>query len=471
MRVDLPDGNVRRVTFSPWEQTTWDENDNEVGGDHEDTPTTVELDAQGRPYETVERLDSSTALTTSLTLDVAGNPTLVTDPRGVEVQPRSFDMLGRPITTESPDGGDVTALLDVAGQPLFLWKSGDLGIETERDALRRKVRTWQWDTSAATKALRERFVYGEALDDPGSYDPKDDHLRGRLVRVYDTAGFVELSYDFKGNVVSTARRFFADDEQDVDWQSFDPVSYPYAGDDKDSVAELHDGDGGANPGAASVLETEDFTVADTFDAMNRLDTRTAPDGAVTSYRYDDGGWLLDVDVGGDPLFREIRYNARGQRISIEYGNGVTTEYAYETDTFRLATLVTTRSSDAAELQDLTYTYDPVGNVVSLADGVQDTVYFDNSAVTADQDFTYDALYRLTKAQSRSFRTRPGSSPTRSTTPTAPAPGGPGTPASTCPGGGTATPGWSGTKRRDSSTTAPATTRRGWDGGLARIPWG
>ena len=32
-----------------------------------------------------------------------------------------------------------------------------------RNLLRRKVRTWEWDTSGSTKVLRERFVYGEAL--------------------------------------------------------------------------------------------------------------------------------------------------------------------------------------------------------------------------------------------------------------------------------------------------------------------
>ncbi len=400
IRVDLPDGNVRRVAFSPWEQSTWDENDNEVDGDHEDTPTTVRLDVQGRPFQTIERLSPTTELPTTLTLDIAGNPVVVTDPRDVDVQAQTFDMLGRPITTESPDGGDITALLDVAGQPLFLWKSGDLGIEIEVDALRRKVRTWEWDTDAETKVLRERFVYGEALLDIGTYDPADDHLRGRLVRVYDTAGFVELSYDFKGNVLSTTRRFFDDDEEDVDWQPFDPVAYPYAGDDKDTVAELHDGDGGSNPGAVSLLETEAFTVADTFDAMNRPVTRIAPDGAVTTYGYDDGGRLLDVDVDSDTLVEEIQYNPRGQRTSIECGNGVSTAYSYETNTFRLATLVTTRASDSTDLQALSYTYDPVGNIVSIADAVQDTAYFNNSVVAADQDFTYDALYRLTNAQGR-----------------------------------------------------------------------
>ncbi len=418
IRVDMPNGTLRRIEFSPWEQTTWDENDTvtesewydeRIGqspaheeedlaldaAEHADTPTTVRLDVLGRPFQTIERLDESTELLTTLTLDAVGNPLVVTDPREVEIQTQSFDMLGRPITTESPDGGDVTALLDVAGQPLFLWKSGDLGIETEVDALRRKVRTWQWDTDAETRVLRERTVFGEGLDDSGTYDPKDDHLRGRLYRIYDTAGMVELSYDFKGNVLTTTRRFFDDDEEDINWQSFDPVAYPFVGDDKDSVAELHNGDGGSNPGAASLLESEEFTVSATFDAMNRVVTRTTPDGAVTAHEYDDGGRLNLVEVDSDTIVADIQHNARGQRTFISYGNGVTTTSAYEPLTFRLHTLVSSGGR-----QSLEYRYDPVGNILGIDNNADDTLYFDNAAVEPHQSFQYDALYRLTNAWGR-----------------------------------------------------------------------
>lgn len=62
---------------------------------------------------------------------------------------------------------DLTVLLDVAGQPRFIWKSGAVCEESEVDALRRRVRTWEWATAGTpSKAPRERFIYGEALDDP-----------------------------------------------------------------------------------------------------------------------------------------------------------------------------------------------------------------------------------------------------------------------------------------------------------------
>ena len=60
--------------------------------------------------------------------------------------------------------------------------------------------------------------------------------------------------------------------------------------------------------------------------------------------------------------QDIDYDAKGQREKIVYGNGATTEYAYDPLTFRLTHMVTTRGGDADLLQDLRYTFDPAGNI-------------------------------------------------------------------------------------------------------------
>ena len=62
--------------------------------------------------------------------------------------------------------------------------------------------------------------------------------------------------------------------------------------------------------------------------------------------------------------------------------------------------LTKRESDNATLQDLNYTYDPVGNVVAIADAAQQGVFFGGNFVNADQLFEYDATYRLTKGEGR-----------------------------------------------------------------------
>ena len=52
------------------------------------------------------------------------------------------------------------------------------------------------------------------------------------------------------------------------------------------------------------------------------------------------------------------------------------------------------------LQALSYAYDPVGNVTSIANSTVDTVYFNNVAVPGSGAYVYDALYRLIGATGR-----------------------------------------------------------------------
>src|SRR5207249_7829998 len=52
------------------------------------------------------------------------------------------------------------------------------------------------------------------------------------------------------------------------------------------------------------------------------------------------------------------------------------------------------------VQDLHYTYDPVGNIVRIRDDAQQAIYFRNQRVEASNDYIYDAIYRLIEATGR-----------------------------------------------------------------------
>ena len=79
------------------------------------------------------------------------------------------------------------------------------------------------------------------------------------------------------------------------------------------------------------------------------------------------------------------------------GRGAVT---FLTHPVRLKRLLTTRNSGADILQDLNYTYDPVGNIVEMTDDAQETIFFSNAQVTPDAKYEYDALYRLQSATGR-----------------------------------------------------------------------
>ncbi|MBL7130493.1 MAG: VCBS repeat-containing protein [Candidatus Omnitrophica bacterium] len=103
-------------------------------------------------------------------------------------------------------------------------------------------------------------------------------------------------------------------------------------------------------------------------------------------------WTSNFTPPADPYSSDaqyfvsnVDYNASGQITKIEYGNGTVTEYEYDENTLRLAHLVT--EHQGSSIQDLSYTYDSVGNILQITDGIN----------TASQDFTYDELNRLITA--------------------------------------------------------------------------
>jgi RHS repeat-associated protein len=163
----------------------------------------------------------------------------------------------------------------------------------------------------------------------------------------------------------------------------------------------------ANP----VLEKETFTTVTEYDALNRAtEIRTPHSDNIPASKimpaYDEGGLLKTVNVNlrgakeSTGFVSDIKYNPKGQRERITYGNGATTRYTYDEKTFRLKQLLTTRNNGTDVLQDLNYTYDQMGNITKITDNAQQTIYFNGAVVNPSQTFEYDALYRLVKATGR-----------------------------------------------------------------------
>ena len=406
VRVDNPDGTFTSVAFDPWSSTQSDENDTvldsawyaeRTGGGatteaqraavlaaaHAGTPAVTHLDSLARPFLAIQDNGPAGRYETGTTLDVVGNVLAVTDARGILTQDGVFDLRGRALKTTSPDAGETRVLHDVADQPLRSWRSGELETRTAYDALRRPVQQWVRE-GGAEERLVSTVVHGEALGPADAAAVTAGNLRTRVVRSHDTAGVVTTDvYDFKGNALRTGRAVLADLDTPIDWAALDGL---------DTLAAI-------DTAAAALLEVDGYIASAVYDALNRVTRAVAPDGSATTVSFDEGGALRTVDVDGVPHVSGVTYNTRGQRDQISYGNGVTTEYHYELETFRLSRLTTTRT-DGARLQQLSYTYDPVGNIVQINDAAQDTLFFDNARVTPTAYYAYDPIYRLTTASGR-----------------------------------------------------------------------
>lgn len=382
---------------------------------HAETPGVVHLDALDRPFLSLADNGVDPPFGTRTEQDIEGAPLRVIDARGNPVmayavavdagggpmqEVSGHDMAGQQFYENSMDGGERWGLADVAGNPIRAWDSRGHAFHTEYDPLRRSLRAFVTGADPDDpdrELLIDRLVYGEQHP-----DAEQRNLRGALYLHLDQAGVARSeAYDFKDNVAQASRQLASEYKRVLDWATVDgalPDDATLAFDPNVLDAAI-----------APLLEPGRFTTHTEYDALNRAVAITTPDNSLHLPTYNEAGLLerMEVRLRGDAqatLFvADIDYNAKGQRERIEYGNGVITDYAYDVETFRLTRLETIRPSfPTAErvLQDLRYAYDPAGNITSIWDHAQQTIYFANSIVEPHSDYTYDALYRLTEARGR-----------------------------------------------------------------------
>jgi RHS repeat-associated protein len=458
VRTEMPDGSFSRVEFSPWHIRHYDVNDTVRGSawfaargspdptqpspgtpdaraawlaaQHADTPALTLLDTLGRQVVAVahNRVRSGNAwvderYVTFTRLDAEDKPLWVQDSRGNRVMqyiapplpegarrfddphnltPQGFapcyDIAGNLLFQHSMEAGERWMLIDAAGKPMFAWNSRKFFTRVTYDKLLRPTGSFVTGADPANPAREiqyEKLVYGE-----GQPNDQQRNLRGKSVEHSDTAGVVTVdAYDFKGNPLNTTRQFTMDYKTTPDW-SQDPA-----------------------------LEAEKFAASKRYDALSRPIQIIAPHSTetnpprfnVTQHGYNEAGLLERVDVwlaqptapetllagntASQHVVTNVNYNAKGQRVLLEYGNGSETTYDYELDTFRLKRMKTTRRDNGVEvaLQDLNYTYDPMGNITQVRDDAQDRVFHSNQCVLPGAEYHYDALYRLTAASGREHK--------------------------------------------------------------------
>ncbi len=399
-KTEAPDGTFSYTDWDGWMQTVWDAADTVLqsawwykrtgtgalaavpeeadaaakSAEHAATPLVVHLDALGRPFYTIQhdRRPVGTVWTSAFyhsyeDLDIAGQRTAVHDARGLVPLRYRYNMLGAPGWQQSIDGGAGRMLVDAAGQPLYGWDAEERRTRMAYDALRRPLLT------EVDGKVTGRTEYGE-----DQADAEVRNLRGQAYKTWDGAGaaWVE-AYDFKGLPLESFRQYAEDYTASPDW---------------------------IDPGAVAI-EDATYRTAMIADALGRPVRSEAPDGSHTLYTYDKGGALHSQSVEGVGgldayVILAIEYDAKGQRTRIQYANYTSTKYTYDPLTFRVRRILTTRSSDSAVLQDLCYFYDAAGNITTQRDDAQQTVFFNNTVVTPDNGYTYDALYRLIKAEGR-----------------------------------------------------------------------
>jgi RHS repeat-associated protein len=356
-----------------------------------------------------------------------------------------YDIAGNLLFQHSMDAGDRWMLNDAAGKPMIAWDSRGHVFLTEYDVLHRPLRQFVRGTSPNHSdpavlnrdLLVDRIVYGEA-----HAQNKALNLCGKPFLHLDQAGVVtNEDYDFKGNLRSTSRTLAIEYKTAVDWSPLETVANighagvaPVGSGLPPDPFKLSD----ITQALAPLLESEKFSTSTAYDALNRPVEQTTPDDSVTRRTYNEANLLeaIHVNLRGTrdtnnqrlwtPFITNIDYNPKGQRILIQYGNGAETRYRYDPETFRLIRLYTRRGASFTAdcenpqppppptiaapdepppgklcgLQNLQYSYDPVGNITGIRDDAQQAIFFKGAVVEPSNEYQYDALYRLIAATGR-----------------------------------------------------------------------
>jgi RHS repeat-associated protein len=435
-----PDHTFEKTVFTPWEQDSWDQNDTVLldpstdpdtgpffsrlpsadyqpswnaqrsGGAlgvaeqeaatkaaaHTATPSKMYFDSLGRTFLTIYDNAADGKYESRSAFDIEGNELSLTDTLGRIVVVNTYDLLKRPIRHSGMESGERWVLNDASGKSIRAWDSRGHNLRTTYDELRRPSGMFVRGTDAARSDPRtlaaeiqcERIDYGE-----GKPNDQTLNLRTRVYEHRDSSGVLtnfghnpvtnlDEGFDFKGNPLRNRRQFLKDHQVLPDWS-----------------------------GAAPILDPEVHMSSSQFDAMNRPVAVISPDGSIVRPSFNEANLLETVSVhlrgaaAATPFVTNVDYNARGQRTAIAYGNQTTSQWQYDPLTFRLTSLLTTRSGfpvNAQVLQNLSYVFDPTGNITHVQDDsdINNTIYFQNRRVDPTADFTYDAVYRLIQASGR-----------------------------------------------------------------------
>ena len=424
VKIDTPKGFFSKVEFTPWETRHYDENDTVKDSNYYqqfiknypdnptetqrneknaldkaavfyNTPSITILDSLGNPFLEIENnLGNQNCLTSYHQHDIQGREIKSIDPRlyysnvtqgtnyaNFKYQYAMGDDGKTPLMTDSADAGLNLSLHNIFGS--FLWNLSPRNFDQviEYDRLQRKskirVKGIKNNGDIATDTLVETFTYGESQP-----QAEECNLWGQLYYHQDQSGVITNSrYGLQGELLETTRQLTQSYKGYVNWD--------------ENIA----------------MEPELYMTQFKFNALQQLISETTPDSSITTNSYNQAGLLERVTVQFkndkvQSIIDGINYNANRQRTEIIYGNGVTTTYSYEDTTLHLIQLYSTRSKNpqngnhSTVLQNITYTYDPVGNITRLTDCTQETVFYNNQMVEPVSDYTYNALYRLIEANGR-----------------------------------------------------------------------
>ncbi|PTR29255.1 RHS repeat domain-containing protein [Pseudomonas sp. GV085] len=349
---------------------------------HRHTPTLIAIDPRGLAVRAVgywRDIDDvpPQARVNRTVHDGAGraitqwDPRLFLDASAPANLQTNYALSGAALSTDSVDAGWRVALLGEAGQAVHSWDG------------RGSQRWLRYDAQMRPESVFEQAMDGEALCAErlsyGASGPTfaERNQCGQLIRHDDPAGTQQFTeFGLHGTVLEQTRHFL---------QALSLPDWPEPVAERELLLE---------PGESAITHSH-------FNAMGEVSHQTDAKGHRQLFSQTLDGQLravrLQLNGASTPktLVSAIAYNAPGQTEREVVGNGVITTQEYDAQNGRLIRLQALRGNEA--LQDLRYTYDPVGNVLSIEDAAQPIRYFANQRIEPVNRYGYDSLSQLIEA--------------------------------------------------------------------------
>jgi len=299
-----------------------------------------------------------------------------------------YGLGGQVLQSESADAGLRWSLANMAGNLVCSWDSRGFQADSTYDNLQRPLGMYVsgGDQANALAHWVQRTVYGETVPNAVNYN-----LMGQPHQDYDESGLSIVDiYDLAGAPLQGKTYLRSDYKNESNW---------------------------TEQARQKILSEACYTRSSLYNVQGQLIAETLPDGSQHAFGYDINGLLqrskqkLDA-IAEDPqewqtVISDIVYDAQGKRTRVTYGNGVISNYTYDACTQQLLRSVTTRTiADPAEenalLQDIYYTYDPVGHTISTLDNNASVVFHKNQKMEPYNRYLYDPLYRIVRATGRTL---------------------------------------------------------------------
>lgn len=409
-KVESADWFHSKVIYDTWYIKTYDYNDTlvdskyysdnfsstddsisliiEKSTKHYDTPIVQHLDTLGRQFIIEEIFDKNEEkLINYREYDIFWNLIAMIDPRQYNYNKSRdlnnvlknfqtyYDLLWNDLKTISIDAWTNYKIANILWKIKYIWNAKNYVTEIYYDELSRPTYSYvKWNDLSI---LYSKIEY---------WSDTYNNSNWQIIKITDSSWTQEFVwYDISWNAISTIKKIFTEYKEVINLEN-----------------DL-------------ILDEAEYLTESKYDRLWKLIYYRNVDGSITYPSYNNMWLLIWLDVklrssdfwiqsteSTTNFIKSIDYNEKWQRINIIYSNWVETKYVYDDINYKLKNIYTSRN-DWAILQDISYIYDPIWNILQSNDKTIDNIFVSWQEVNPSLEYDYDSLYQLIEASGREHK--------------------------------------------------------------------